>query len=134
MEKVERSELMEQVAEEVIKGHPDDLGWIGREGARIAYVTSDKAKTARGRRVMGECRKADATMKELAGCDFVVTFYRPNIIGLSSDQLHVLMYHELLHARMDSGITSLVPHDYVVEDFKKVIEEYGADWDQEGKG
>ena len=43
----------------------------------------------------------------------------------------VIKEHEadlLLHATIKNGNTAIEPHDYIVGDFRKIIDEYGADW------
>ena len=131
MRKVERSERMEEIAREVIEEH-EDLSWIEEDRIQIAYVVCDQEKKHQDRFVLGECKKADPTMKALAGCDFVVTFYEPNVRHFTDQQLRILMYHELLHAAIKNGSLAIEPHDYVVGEFRKIVEEYGADWAAEG--
>lgn len=133
MEKIKKSESMEEIAKKVIEEHKEDFDWIECEEIKIAYVYSDKEKRQQGCRVFGECRKADPTTKELAQCDFIITFYEPNTRRFSEKQLYILMYHELLHASMKSGNTAITPHDYIVGDFRKIVEKYGADWAEPGK-
>ncbi len=128
MERIKKSERMEEIAQEVIKEHEEDLRWIEQEEIKIAYVYSDREKRQQGRRIFGECKRANPMIKELAGCDFIITFYEPNTERFSDRQLHILMYHELLHATLKNGNTAIEPHDYIVGDFKKVIDQYGADW------
>lgn len=128
MERIKKSEQMEEIAQEVIKEHEEDLRWIEQEEIKIAYVYSDREKRKQGRRIFGECKKADPVTKELAQCDFIITFYEPNTERFTDKQLHILMYHELLHATIKNGNTAIEPHDYIVGDFRKIIDEYGADW------
>lgn len=128
MENVKKSERMEKIAQEVIAEFSGDLSWIEEEEIKIAYVCSDKNRRHQGHRVFGECRKTDQTVKALTQCDFIITFYEPNIKRFTDEQLHILMYHELLHAGMKNGNTAVEPHDYIVGEFRKVINRYGADW------
>ena len=64
---------MAEIAQEVIKEHEADLYWIEQEEIKFAYVYSDREKRKQGRRIFGECKKADPTTKELAQCDFIIT-------------------------------------------------------------
>ena len=132
IETVKWSDDMERIAQEVISEHESDLGWIRDEYIRIAYLYSDRKKTQKkgwqNGAVLGECKKADPTLKELAKYDFVITFYGPNVEDFTEEQLHILMYHELLHITVEDGMASVRPHDYHVEDFQKVIDLYGEDW------
>lgn len=128
MERIKKSDRMAEIAQEVIKEHEADLRRIEQEEIKFAYVYSDRKKRKQGRRIFGECKKADPTTKELAQCDFIITFYEPNVERFSDKQLHILMYHELLHATIKNGNTAIEPHDYIVGDFKRIIDEYGADW------
>jgi hypothetical protein len=121
---------MEYIADKVIEEHYGELGWIKDCGIRIAYVTSDKEKKSDGRLVYGECTKANPTVAELGDCDFIITFYIPNIRYFTDKQLDILMFHELLHAGEKDGNTAIEPHDYVIMDFKTIVEKFGADWSQ----
>jgi predicted metallopeptidase len=129
MERVKVSTEMQKIAENVIKDHPQDFRWIEDEDIAIAYLESSMEKKTEGRRVFGECKKAEATLKEIGGCDFVIKFYKPNMGYMTDKQKYILMYHELLHiATKDSDECVIKPHDYVVGEFKKVIGEFGLDW------
>lgn len=128
MENIWISDELRTIANEVIMEYPDELGWINSENINIAYVYSDVGKLKDGREVFGECIRASTLMKSLAGYQFIIKFYEPNTARFTDEQLHILMYHELLHAAIKNEKTAIVPHDYVVNDFKAVIDKYGKDW------
>jgi hypothetical protein len=65
--------------------------------------------------------------------DFLIVFYETNIrvIGMGEKEKEILTYHELLHcdfAEKKTGeiVWKVKKHD--VEDFDKILEEYGAHW------
>lgn len=101
-------------------------------GLRIGCCMSDKEKKSKGRRVFGECQKVPEEWQGFCPYDFLITFYEPNIAGMTDEQMHILAVHELLHIGVDVdelGIvtgTRVVPHD--MEDFGAVVRRYGVDW------
>lgn len=128
MAKVKKSEKMKKMAQEVIREHAGELGWIAESNLKIEYVVSNSEKKNEGRSVNGECRKTDDTVKAITGIDYIITFYAPNIMHFTPEQERILMYHELLHINVKAGKRLIRPHDYVVNDFKTVVENYGAGW------
>lgn len=129
MEIVECSVMMDDLMDEVIQEH-EDLHWIRRAEIMIGCVTSDRRKVSGRKLTLGECVKVKPLYKPFCPYDFLIVFYLPCIDGLNTDQLRILMYHELLHIGMDDTgeeVRYIVnPHD--VEDFRKVIDGYGLDW------
>ncbi|MBP5792563.1 MAG: hypothetical protein J6W46_02820, partial [Spirochaetaceae bacterium] len=60
-----------------------------------------------------------------------ITLFKKNLVGLSADQIRIVMFHELLHVGIEQGpegdeIYSVRKHD--LEDFKLIIDKYGTDW------
>jgi len=127
----ERSDKWAELAQTVIDKHPD-IQWLRTMNIRIDYVTSSKAKTASGdRSIHAQCKRIDEFHQIYCPYDFVIIFYLPNIGHMNDDQKKILLYHELLHIdyheTKDGEITYCCrPHD--IEDFKKIIAEYGMDW------
>ena len=59
----------------------------------------------------------------------MITVFEPNCVGMTEKQMEILIYHELLHIKIDEdGNHSVRPHD--LEDFRVIIDEYGVDWDK----
>ena len=62
---------------------------------------------------------------------FTITLYKTNLVGLSADQIRIVMFHELLHVGIEPGPDgdesySVRKHD--LEDFKLIIDKYGTEW------
>ena len=81
--------------------------------------------------VLGECEKVQAKNKWAINYDFTITLFKKNLVGLSADQIRIVMFHELLHVGIEPGpegdeIYSVRKHD--LEDFKLIIDKYGTDW------
>ena len=129
MEYVKVSEEHEKIAEKVIRDH-EDLHWIGKLKVSIGYLISDQEKKKSGRSVLGECIKVKELYRPYVPHDFLIVIYEPNTIGLTEEQVQILLYHELLHIGIDDEGENLKyiinPHD--VEDFREVIDRYGIDW------
>lgn len=120
-----------QIAEELIENEPE-LAYIKDSQARIVYLESDQnKKDGPDKYVLGECEKIAAKNQWAINYDFSITVYVNNIIGMSADQIKVLLFHELLHIGIDYGadggeVYSTRKHD--LEDFKLIIDRYGTDW------
>ena len=120
-----------QIAEELIENEPE-LSYIKDSRARIAYLESDNAKKADADKlVLGECEKVQAKNKWAIAYDFTITLFKPNLVGLTADQIRIVMFHELLHVGIEPGPDgdesySVRKHD--LEDFKLIIDKYGTEW------
>jgi hypothetical protein len=125
--------LNEQYAEwgsELIASE-DALIDIRNSHATIVYLSSDYAKTDKGRTVYGQCERVADKYKWGIPADFTITIFDPNVEGKSDEALRRIIFHELLHVGIefkDDGTEaySVNPHD--IEDFKYLIDRYGTDW------
>lgn len=120
-----------ELAAEVISENAGLFDDIKKSNATIIYLGSDYAKTSKGKAVLGECEKVANKNKWAIPCDFTITVYEPNCLGMTRDQMKILLFHELLHVGIKyendgSEKYYIRPHDY--EDFKIVIDRYGTDW------
>ena len=108
----------------------DLLSHIRESDATIVFLSSDLEKRAKGRAVLAECEKVPARYRWAVPCDFTVTVYEPNVERLDPDQLRILILHELLHVGIDRDGNeerySIIPHD--VEEFREILDRYGARW------
>lgn len=127
------SEEYRELAEIVIEEH-EDLWWLRTADVRIDYLSSTKEKKSKGKFILGECQLVKEIYKVYVPYDFFIIFYEPNLEGLTYDQLKIVMYHELLHVNVKDTDGEpqydVNPHD--IEDFRKVIDKYGLDWNQNG--
>ena len=121
----------ERIARELIDSEPE-LDYIRQSRARIIYLESDSAKkNGTDRLVYGECEKVASKNQWAISADFTITVYTNNVIGMSEEQIKILLFHELLHVGIDYGtdggeVYSVKKHD--LEDFKIIIDKYGTDW------
>ena len=129
IETAQQSEEYALMAQSVIEEH-EDLQWIPAAGVTVGYLESDREKKKKNREVLGECIRVKDLYKCFIPYDFLIVIYAPNVIGMTEDQLKILLYHELLHVGMSedgSEVKYMVnPHD--VEDFRTIIDRYGLDW------
>ena len=118
-----------ELAEALIATEPL-LDGVRRSSVRIAYLSSDYAKTSKRRPVYAECEKVPDRFRWSVPYDFAVTVFEPNCEHLDGDQMAVLMLHELLHVGVERDgneeTSHVVPHD--VEDFKAIIDRHGLEW------
>ena len=112
----------------------DSLVNIRNSKAKIAYLSSDLAKTDKGRIVYGQCEKVADKYKWGIDADFMITLFDPNLEGKSDAIIERVLFHELLHVGVefapDGGERySVTPHD--LEDFKECIDRWGTSWVEE---
>lgn len=117
----EYTEIMEEVLEE----NPE-LEILRYADINIIVLSSTHSKKSKGKKVLGQCEKVQDKYKWGIPCDFTITFFEPNIIGMTYEQLKMLMFHELLHIGIDEDKYFIKPHD--LEDFKLIIDKFGTDW------
>ena len=131
MEHRQINENYQRIAEDLIQNEPE-LQYIKDSRVRIAYLESDNAKKAdTDKLVLGECEKVQAKNKWAINYDFTITLFKKNLVGLSADQIRIVMFHELLHVGIEPGpegdeIYSVRKHD--LEDFKLIIDKFGTEW------
>ncbi len=121
----------EKIANELIK-NTVELEYIKNSHARITYLESDSSKkNGLDKLVLGECEKVASKNQWAINADFTITVYTNNVIGMSEEQIKILLFHELLHIGIDYAtdggeVYSVKKHD--LEDFKIIIDKYGTDW------
>ncbi len=121
----------EEIAQELIGNEPE-LAYIKNSQVKIAFLESDQSKKAdKDKLVLGECEKVAAKNKWAINYDFTITLFRNNLIGLTLDQIRIVLFHELLHVGIEQGpddteIYSVRKHD--LEDFKIIIDRFGTEW------
>ena len=123
------SEDYTKLAQDVITKYPDRFAHL--KDVQIGGMASDAEKSSGGRLVLGECIRAKDVYRDFCPYDFLIVIYEPNCQGLTEDQMHILIYHELLHIGVEEGRDgepkySIVPHD--AEEFREVIQMFGIDW------
>ncbi len=123
----EPSDDLRDLAREVIAQNKD-LCHLAVPELKIVYMYSDKEKFRNGKYVFADTEKINDKVKALINIDFIVTFYTKACEALDSEQLRILMHHELKHVGYDaeSGKCKIIPHD--IEDFRDIISAHGMDW------
>ena len=120
---------------ELINTEPD-LAYIKNSEASIIFLESDSEKSKGGNFILGQCEKVQSKHKWAIPCDFTITVFTPNIQGFTDEQIRVLLFHELLHVGIEkkSDNTEMYfinPHD--LEDFRLIINKFGANWDSRAR-
>lgn len=121
----EISDYLRELAERVTNTHKD-VSELKDKLSAIAFLTCDSGKKTNGKKIFADTQKVSDKIKAITGLDFIITFYTPNYMEMTEEQMEILMRHELLHCGYFENKASIVPHD--VEDFKAIISEYGVDW------
>ena len=118
-----------EIAHDLINSEPE-LADIKDSGVTIVYLSSEHEKKDKGKVVFGQCEKVAEKYKWGIPCDFTITVFEPNVIKFTTEQIRILLFHELLHIGVefnDDGISySIRGHD--LEDFKLIIDRFGTDW------
>jgi len=123
-----------EIAADLIKNEPK-LAHIRESQATIMYLSSEQEKKSSGKLVYGECEKVPDKYKWAIPCDFTITVFEPNVERFNTDQIRILLFHELLHVGIEydgnEEIYSTIPHD--IEEFREIIDRYGIDWSDNDK-
>lgn len=108
------------------------LETIKESQATIVYLSSQHKKIENGKAVHAQCEKIQDKYKWGLPADFTITVFEPNCIGMNWDQICILIFHELLHVKIDykdgEEKYSINPHD--LEDFRYIIDRFGSHWDE----
>lgn len=122
------SEYYEKIAQELIEDEPA-LESIKEYAPMIIYLESDYEKKTHGKTVLGLCEKVPSKNKWSIPADFTITIYTENLnkANFTKYQERIVVLHELLHVGIDKKGMYVKPHD--LEDFRTIINEYGAYWD-----
>lgn len=108
------------------------LETIKESQATIVYLSSQHKKIESGKLVHAQCEKIQDKYKWGLPADFTITVFEPNCMGFTQDQLEILIFHELLHVRIDykdgEEKYSINPHD--LEDFRYIIDRFGTTWSE----
>ena len=121
-----------EMAAKIIEEEPL-LTDIANSHATIIYLGSDNPKTGKGKTIYAECEKVQDKNKWAIPCDFTITVYEPNTVAFTEEQMRILLFHELLHVKIEftedgQEKYGINPHDY--EDFKVIIDRYGTEWSE----
>lgn len=123
-----RSDEYTELMYKVIDKH-ESLHWI-KDSVAVDCLGTDKKKTSGGLTTYAECVKVKSEYKPYCPYDFLIIIYEPACVGLSDEQMEILMYHELLHIDVSEKdgepVYKTRPHD--LQDFKELVREYGVDW------
>lgn len=104
---------------------------IANSQAQIIFLSSTHKKNGNGKIVHAECEKISDKYKWGIPCDFTITVFEPNIEGFTEEQIRILLFHELLHVKIefkDDGTESYGTYPHDLEDFKLIIDRFGTDW------
>lgn len=120
-----------KIAKDLIDSE-DVLEYIRTSQATIVILSSDMKKMKDGKKVCGLCERIDEKYKWGLPADFTITIYEPNVRGFTEEQMRILLFHELLHIKIDyqdgEEKYSTNPHD--IEDFRYIIDRFGSHWDE----
>lgn len=121
----------ETIANELIETEPS-LAYIKNSKVKITYLESDQTKkNGKNKWVLGECEKVAAKNKWAISSDFTITLFSNNLIGMSKEQIRIVLHHELLHVGIEpatDGEENYFINRHDIEDFNLIIDQYGMNW------
>jgi len=131
MENRKKNDEFRKIAEGLIETEPE-LAAIRGSGVKIIYLESDmKKKSDREKAVMGECERVPPKNRWAIPFDFTITLYRPNIQGMTEEQVSILLFHELLHVGISvgkKGEETYYVRRHDLSDFKAIVDRFGTGW------
>ena len=129
MEKRVIREEYKRIGEDLILTAPE-LDNIRESAVNIVFLGSDYEKKSQGRTVFGECEKIPGKYRWAIDYDMAIIVYESNVERFTSEQLRILLLHELMHVGVKEDGNEetyyVKPHD--IEDFRAIIDKYGMDW------
>lgn len=129
----EYSTEYEELGLAVINAIPE-LWTITEAGIRVGFLKSYKEKKSGRKRILGECINVPELYSDLLHVDFLIVIYEKNVVGLSLDQMKILLWHELKHIGIKETdgepIYIVNPHDR--EEFDSIIDRAGLYWAEPG--
>jgi len=131
MENRKKNDEFRKIAERLIETEPE-LAAVRGSSVRITYLESDKEKkSTRESIVQGECEKVASKNRWAIPSDFTITLYRPNIQGMTEEQVSILLFHELLHVGISvgkKGEETYYVRRHDLSDFKAIVDRFGTGW------
>lgn len=131
MDKRQLNERYAEIAQELIDTE-EILVDIRNSQATIVYLSSEHKKMDSGKVVHAVCEKVAEKYKWGIPADFTITVFEPNVVGMTEEQIRIMLFHELLHVGIDFADGeekySIIPHD--LEDFKYIIDRFGTSWSE----
>jgi hypothetical protein len=116
---------LEEMALRLISRHQTRFGPLGRLG--IVFQWKAKGGRSQGKVTLGRCQKTAGLLKKFSKADLVIWAARDNCedLHLSFKQMEALIFHELLHADVDTEYKPIIkPHEF--EGFSFELQEYGT--------
>ena len=125
------NEIVKKIAEGLIQKEPA-LTNIKNSQVRIAYLTSEQEKKSGGNLVYGQCEKVPEKYKWSIPYDFTITVFQPNVERFTDRQLAILVFHELLHIKIecDGNELKYAVRKHDLEDFRMIVDRFGVDWSE----
>ena len=123
---IECSDAVYTVMAEVINEYHSNL-----RNCKIKCLFYDKPRKRAGKIILATAEAVSAKYNYLTGIDFIISIYDEAWEVMADQEKTALLDHELNHCSVGENkdgepVYTIVPHD--VEDFRVIIERYGADW------
>lgn len=98
---------------------------------KIKCLFYDKPRRRSGKLILATAEAVSPKFNYLTGIDFIISIYEDVWDIMADQEKRALLDHELNHCFVGENkegepVYTILPHD--VEDFRVIIERYGADW------
>lgn len=98
---------------------------------KIKCLFYDKLRKKSGKIILATAEAVSAKYSYLTGLDFIISVYDEAWLVMVDQEKRALLDHELNHCfvgedKNGEPVYKIIPHD--VEDFRVIIERYGAGW------
>lgn len=98
---------------------------------KIKCLFYDKPRRRAGKLILATTEAVSPKFNYLTGIDFIISIYEDAWDIMADQEKRALLDHELNHCFVGENkdgepVYTILPHD--VEDFRVIIERYGADW------
>jgi len=105
--------------------------YLNLRNVKIKCLFYDKLRKRGGKVVLGTSEVVSPKFNYLTDIDFIISIYEDAWDIMVEEQRKALLDHELHHLFIDEDkegnpVCKILLHD--LEDFKEIIERYGADW------
>ena len=119
MTNYEESKEVNEIAKELIP----KMGWLDLPRIKFLVLIAERSS------YLGKCSKATGKWRHLTSQDYVIEVFEKYWSTATIEQKQALLFHELLHIiskEKDDGTIVWGIRKHEVEEFLRVVEEYGA--------
>lgn len=129
---------VKEIFDTVVEKYHDDFADVIENCNFLFTFRDSKIYDDEGNEIAAQAKTINKRERDLYGYDFELFFYEELWVSLTRKQKIRLMFHELLHCKVDYDedgdiaidrdgriVTYITPHDVIIKTFKREIELFG---------